>query len=381
MADNRQLGLLAVESTVTMERCVIKGTLPQTVDQKHGYGIFLRSIKTQPGKLTLTDSTISDSSSMGLFQLGGEATLKRVVIRKTGSARGNNAMPHGLSAGGGVDTEDGTIPAARLDVDTCLWEDNIFVGLLIGSGSDVVVSRSTVRSSRARSWISKVEQSAGGGIWVQEMVGPRKQEYKLNAKAQIRDSLVEQTEGPGLTVLFGGTMSVERSVIRDTGALKGLAVPAVLVQGSEDHPKEPSPVLSIKHSAVKSTPGVGVQLSGAKVYLERCMVESTRAPFGDGISVKKTDKRDAYLGLTSSLVKDSTRAGLILFGGAGKVCRSTLQKNKYAIVLEQGAKPVICEDNKYVDNERDVVFGLKLEPARLPDISGSLEVPLPKTGN
>ena len=380
IADNRQFGILALESTLTVERSVIRGTRPRTVDKKDGHGILLRAMQGQPGKLALTDSTISDNSSKGVFLLGGLATLKRVLIRKTGSARGNNPMPHGLSTAGGTET----IPMARLHLDTCLLEDNTFVGMMLGSGSDVVVSRSTIRSSRVRSWISSVENKYGGGIWVQEWTGPRKKEYKMAALAKILDSLFEKIEGPGLTVLFGGTASVERSLIRDTSALEGLAMPAVLVQSSETYPEEPAPVLSMKDSAVKNTPGVGVQVRGAKANLKRCVVEHTRAIYGayygDGISIEKTEQRNANLDLTSCLVKDSARAGLIFFGSTGKVCRSTFQNNKYAIDLEKGASPVICGDNRYVDNERDVVFGLGLKSAPVPWIPELPDVSLPKTG-
>ena len=268
-------------------------------------------------------------------------------------------------------------------MDTCLLEDNTPIGIMVGSGSDTVMSRSTIRHSRVRSWISNVEQNFAGGVWVQEVVGPLKKDYKEAATARILDSLMEKIAGPGLTVLFGGKASVERSLIRDTVPMEGLAMAAVLVQSSDEHPTEPAPELSLKDSAVKNTPGMGALVKGARARLERCVVELTRATlgaYGDGLSVEKNGEQSAHLDLLSCLVKDCARAGLIFHGAVGKVCGSTFQKNKYAIALEKGASPVICQDNRYVDNERDVAFGLGLAAVNVAWIPKSYDVPLPETG-
>ena len=372
IADNRPVGIIATESKLVLERSVIRDTRPGSKDRELGIGILSRRTNGRSGgTLVMKDCTLADNSALGLFAMGGDATLERVLIRGSGTHRIKDVIVSGLYAYGRGTGKKDTVGKLVLKLSNCLLEANTHSGLVAGNDTEVTLDRCTLRSTRRDPLETDINRNIGVGLWVQRMGDPS----GTSPKVKVKGSLFERTEGPGVMVLFGGQVTVERSLVRDTVPLKGLALPAVSAHSAERDDRT-LPVVTMRCSAIEGTPGVGFLLSGANAHLEQVAVRNTSGPDGDGISVADEKKYAAQIDLSCTLVEKSARAGLIFFGGKGKVCRSLFRKGTYAIVLQNGAAPVICDDNRYKNNQRQgVAFGQGLKPARVPRIPKLPELP------
>ena len=370
IADNRQAGIIATESTVLVERSVIRHTRSQTHHGYLGIGILSKATQRSPAaKLEMKDCTVADNASVGVLALGGVATLERVVIRDTGLASKPDNWTEGFLAVGA--NKKWAVPKLRLTLRSTLLEDNHGLGLNFRGGAVASVEECTVRSTRKPALVTKPETSIAGGIWVSE--GDPGEEAP---QVTLKECLVEKTEGFGLVVFKRGVVKTMRTVVRDTARLAGGAVPAVTIESGSKDPKPPDLVLTMKCSAVQNTPGVGVLVNGAKIQLVQCKIKDTTMPGGDGISIRRT-KHPAEASLECTMVENSTRAGLVFFGGKGKICQSIFRGGEYAVVLENGANPVICNDNWYENNTRNgVAFGRGLTPVKVPRIPDIKELNL-----
>lgn len=247
-------------------------------------------------------------------------------------------------------------------------EGGQYGGIWTDDGIAMTIYRSVVRDI---SIPPKSILEIGFGIWSMETLKMTKLGY--HSSVVVRESLVERIEGFGISTFRNGRMKVERSLVRDAlpvSAPGASSVGIAAVSVGED-PALSGVVLDVQDSAVEKMAGEGIHVEGGRATVSRTMVTDTRLPFGYGLSVNRPDKAPATeLLLTRALVQNSAQAGVVFHGGKGKVCRSVFGKNKYAVVLENGTAPVICEDNRYVENERNgVAFGQGLKPARVPEVS------------
>lgn len=170
-------------------------------------------------------------------------------------------------------------------------------------------------------------------------------------------------------VTCGGWAVLERSLIRDNTPARGAVAGGALAFFDKSCEQAlQSPTLNLKDSGILLASGAGVQIVDASATVDRCVVEDTREPFGDGISVAQRT-RNANLTLTRGYIISSSRAGILFSGGGGKVCSSVLRGGTFSIVLDEGAAPTICEDNVFQDNGRNgIAFGQGLKPAPVPRI-------------
>ena len=265
------------------------------------------------------------------------------------------------------------VPEVKLTVRSTLLEDNLGFGVKIKGKARATLERCTVRRTKKPVLVTLPEMAAAAAIWVADP-------YDLTGKTprlDIKDSLVEKTEGFGLVVHNHGVANLERAVIRETARLPGGVAPAIDISSAEKDPRPPDPVVSLKCSMVDRTPGVGIRARGARVQLEQSRINKTTEPGGDGISIHQ-DKHSAEASLHCSVVENSARAGLIFFGGKGKICSSVFRGGEFAVVLQAGANPVICDDNRYEENTRTgVSFGQALKPVKVLDVE-TIKDPEPK---
>ena len=359
IAENRQNGILSTESTLTVEQSVIRDTRAGSARKDFGMGILSRTImEHMGGKLTMRDSTLSGNAVMGVFAVGGVATLDRVVIRDTGAGHKSDNWAEGIFAVG--TGKEWAIPELKLTVRSTLLEKNYGFGVKIKGKAHATMQGCTVRWTRP-ALVTKPETSIAGAIWVEDHDDLTGKTPRLT----LKESLVERTEGFAMVVHAHGVVNMERTVIRDTAQFPSGPVPAISIASADSNPKPPDPTLTMKCSAVHNTTGVGLLVEGAKVQLTQSRIKDTTKSGGDGISVQQT-RRPAEVGLDCTLVEGSARAGLIFFGGRGKVCRSIFRDGEFAIVLEKGANPIICNDNRYEKNTRTgVAFGQGLKPVQI----------------
>ena len=372
IADNRPVGVIATESKVLLERSVIRDTRPGSKDRELGIGLLARGKNGRPwGTLAMKDCTVTDNASWGVYALGGDAALERVVIRGSGAHRVKDVAVGGLLTYGEGTGKKDTLRRLSLKLSNCVLENNTHSSLFAANDTELNVDQCSFRATRRDPLETDINLKIGVGLWAQRMGAPSGK----SPVVKVKGSLFERTEGPGVMVLFGGEVTMERSLVRDTVPLKTMALPAVSAHSGEMDDRT-LPVVTMRCCGIQGTPGVGLLLGGARAHLEQVAVKNTSGPAGDGISVADEKKYSAEIDLKCSLVENSTRAGMIFFGGKGSVCQSILRGGTYAIVLEEGAAPVICGDNLYESNQRGgVAFGQGLKPARVPKIPLAPKLP------
>jgi len=123
----------------------------------------------------------------------------------------------------------------------------------------------------------------------------------------------------------------------------------------------------LRHSLVVGNRSVGISLANSRATVERTVVQDTRpnanGVYDDGIcAIKKTT-----LDVRDTLVDRSARAGFLFENSGGSVHRSLSRGNVFAIDLEQGANPVVGDDNQFVDNQiNQITTGQGLEAPSIP---------------
>ena len=366
VARNRVVGVAAFDSTVQVERSVVRDTLPLRANNLYGFGFFVASLEPDSSsKLTLQDSLVADNAYMGIFFQRGDALIERVVVRDTGASPGNNTMAQAVYASAKKRKGDTGHHPSRVRIDHSLLVNNRYMGLVAYSGSDITFHRSTIRSTGP---LTTAPESQGRyGVWVQENAKYVKDGYRASLK--LTESLVEGSHAYGLVVACGGGAVLERSLFRDNSPAKGTVAGGVLAFFEKSCEQAlQSPTLVLKDSGIQRASGAGIQLENATASVDRCVVEDTLGPFGDGISVVR-GIRGATLTLTRGYVNRNRRAGVMFSGGGGKVCGSVLRGGTFAAVIDKGANPDFCEDNVFEDNKRNsIAFGKGLEPAPVPRI-------------
>lgn len=90
--------------------------------------------------------------------------------------------------------------------------------------------------------------------------------------------------------------------------------------------------------------------------------------YGDGIVTADVEPTDSPLETVDVVVENSEGAAMPFVGSAGSVSGCVIRDSVFAIVLEQGADPVIGDDNMFLNNEsNEVTRGAGLEPSPPPE--------------
>ncbi|MFZ5785819.1 MAG: right-handed parallel beta-helix repeat-containing protein, partial [Acidobacteriota bacterium] len=191
VAGNKNVGVLINNSTVTLERTIVRDTGAETSAGHWGMGV-----SGYPAQLTLRDCLVAGNRQTGVaIVLGGsQATLERTIIRDTGF----QAMENGdLSFG--VQTQLG----ATLAMSECIVARTRWVGVL-ALGSKATLSSCVVRDTEPRVTDGVL------GIGVGVMADP-----PATSTLAVSGCAIERSRGVGIGVL-DSSATVERTVVRGT---------------------------------------------------------------------------------------------------------------------------------------------------------------------
>ena len=114
---------------------------------------------------------------------------------------------------------------------------------------------------------------------------------------------------------------------------------------------------------------VGIILGSSKATVARTVVrdtlKDTNSEYGDGLAAIQK----ASLVIKDSLVERNARAGVLFSTSGGSVHNSLIRGNVFAIDLEEGASPIIGDNNQMVDNQiNHVTIGKGLKVPTLPSV-------------
>jgi hypothetical protein len=106
IADNHELGVFIGGAEASLERIVVRNTLPQLASQIGGRGINLQAncgggevvlCETAPSQATILASLVSDNHDTGIFVAASNATITGSVVRRTLAEPGTNTFGDGIA--------------------------------------------------------------------------------------------------------------------------------------------------------------------------------------------------------------------------------------------------------------------------------------------
>jgi len=270
ISGNRTAGISLYSAKALVERTVVRDTREQLANKEGGRGF---QVSIQPGKtlqpeLTLRDSVISGNLDSGLFLVSAKALVERTVVRDTRASMVDQANGVGIQAG----VQSTLSPPSELTVRQCLIKGNRYNGIRLAS-SKGVVERTVVRDTRPQLMDNR------GGSGIQAYIQPGQ---TRGATLTVKDSVVAGNRNFGVG-LFSSVGTIERTVIRDTqeeasSKLSGSGIVAQL-QDSASPPSQ----LTVRDSLLARNRYIGLILFGSKGVVERTVVRDTREQVSDRI--------------------------------------------------------------------------------------------------
>ncbi|MFZ5786244.1 MAG: right-handed parallel beta-helix repeat-containing protein, partial [Acidobacteriota bacterium] len=307
LAGNRTSGLdLSTPETATLERIVVRDTLPKGAGPNKGNAIGIALARNQ-GIGVLRDSLVIGSRGTGVWMGGATALIERSRIS-------NVLLNAETNFGNGVTVGTFQGSPATLEIESSLVEGCSNIGVAL-SGEDGLPSQLSVSNSTLAAVGHGFYLYEGSAIVERTVIGEGL--FALAADLSLRDAVFDRSHYLGI-MLLSSTATVERVQVRDTlatpdgfGQWDGLAVYVGL-------PDDPYPIrrsrLELRDSLVTGSEGSGLRLNYATVAIERCRISGTRraaGTLGDGLTARDFEGQPYELRVRDSLIEGSARAGLL----------------------------------------------------------------------
>jgi hypothetical protein len=346
---NEDFGVFVYGSQVSIERSVVRGTLPRG-DLLSGRGISVQNACTQTstdivcapttrGAAVVTGSVIEQNHDVGIGVSGSDAIIEASVVRANLprvldqlSGRGVGVQVPCIETTEGVACD--TAERGNVSMTSSLVAQNHETGFVV-AGSDAVIDGSVVRDTLPQA----SDQDLGRGIVVQPVCGETC-DPTTRATAAIARSLVARNHEFGVYV-SGSDAALDASAVRatlprafDQTRGRGLSIQALCeVESGAVLCTNPSggATMSVTGSLIEENHDYGIVAMGSDVTIDGSVVRDTQAQpadglFGDGIGILGVPVLGGRATLTRTLVEDSARAGIANFGA----------------LVELGATRVIC---------------------------------------
>jgi hypothetical protein len=197
VAENHELGVAVLGSSATLERTVVRDTLPDAVEQRRGVGVQAGRSSNQASTVTMRDSLVAGNRMMGIGVWGSHLTLERTVVRDTQSELATGDFGNGIYA------KQVDEPATLIMTD-CVVSRNRYVGVGFQD------SQATLKGSVVSHTLSQAADN-GGGWGISAIAG------LSSSTLTMEDCLVQDSRGAGVQ-LYASRGVIRRSTIRDNHA-------------------------------------------------------------------------------------------------------------------------------------------------------------------
>ncbi len=199
---SHDVGVFVAGSEATLEGVVVRDTLPQQSDQRHGRGIAIQADLNfgTPGSAVVTGSLVERSHDLGVFVSGSEVALEGLVVRDTVPQQNDQLGGRGINIQAAVTSG---APSSAV-VTGSLVERSHDLGLCV-SDSEARLEGLVVRTTLAR----LADGQFGDGLVVVSEHGP--------ARAVIAASWVTESARAGLAS-FGAEVTLGGSALNCNNA-------------------------------------------------------------------------------------------------------------------------------------------------------------------
>jgi hypothetical protein len=315
IANNRRQGVSLWGAEATLQRTVVRGTLPQLSNNMDGGGVIVGAMGSLKADLTLRDCLVSGNRSVGVQVADSKALLERTAVESTEAQAATKMYGLGVWA-----------VSADVTLKECLVADNRQFGISM-MGARVSVQRSVVKNTRSQ----LANSLFGFGVAAIAYGG-------VGSELTLTSSLVSNNRSIGVHI-EDSTATIERTVVRDTLSkdLDGSYGDGVqIVRGSLGPSK-----LTLKESLISNNRNAGVSVYGSSATLDRSIVQDTQPRSGDkqsvaGVEARSWQKLASNLTLSDSVVSSNQNAGVQICGSIAKLERSVIRDTKSSTSGELG---------------------------------------------
>jgi hypothetical protein len=314
--------------TATIERTLVRDGRPQASDQAGGDGITANGRPYWAGAPTVTirDCVVADNREAGIVVLDGHMALQRTVVRDT------RDVPTG-DMGFGVSAQRLAVESdPRLDMSDSLVARNHRMALLVGNGATVSVERSALQDTLPG--LAKVRIVESGVVAGPLDVGAA---GAVQAILTMRDTLVARNAGGGVT-LFAASSLLERVLVQDSwqatsGGVGIIAVARWSPTGKPEDMQSGTSTLVLRDARIARSHGAGLSLVGTSATLERLVVQDTEGEtdglFGNGLEAVRGDQRDpSTLVLRDAVIAGNRNVGVLLASVEATIERANVRDTR-----------------------------------------------------
>ncbi|MFC1482602.1 hypothetical protein ACFL51_02230, partial [Myxococcota bacterium] len=341
LQDNRDSGISLVNTGAELSSVVVSGTLPQQSDGMYGVGLMAVCGSTTGicGSLRLDHTLVRANQTAGIALVGTDAWLSSVVVQDTLPQQSTGTSGHGLMVG----CSPGLGPCSSLRLDHAQLRANHSCGIILsGSGSELssVVIQDTLPD----------QSDSTGGYGLQASCDPN---TGVCGSLLLSDSLIRRSEMIGMYV-HGVPTGLSGVAIKDTrqneeGFFAGEFGTGVFAMCYEDT-FDCGP-LDMTGCLVDSsfTAGVAVQAVSGSVQgsvVRDVLPCALDGAYGYGIQVEGIPGAPpTTFDVSNSVIEDAFLAGLLYYLAEGTVSGSQITGGQFTVVMNQGANPIIQDDN------------------------------------
>jgi hypothetical protein len=329
VANNIDLGIFGMGSSVTVESTVVRHTQPHPTtgkDDPAGEGIAVAPSADEPSTLLVQRSVVEGNTSAGIGAKGSTAKIEGTIVRDTKS------RPAGDQGAGILVAADATtLIASALTLTGSLVENNVTTGVAV-FGSTASIASTVVRLT--------AQGAPGTGAYGIAVVVDRSS--GAGGDLTLTGSLVEKNSQYGIGVI-GSKANIDSTVVRDgqPGGPLSAAGDGITVQ--DDSGSVLRGTLYVRRCVIERNSETGIYVLGSDATVEHTVVRATLArpddgTVGDGIGIESHAANVASLALSSSLLTANARAGVSVFGGQLSLERTLVTCDAFEIDIESWPK-------------------------------------------
>lgn len=315
VAENRQMGILVLGSTLTADGVAVMDTEPRA-DGGLGRGIsvFWEEITTTPSSATIRQVVLARNREVGLMVGASDVSIERTTVRDTlpevstgqgGRGIGIEGSPNGLVRSTGAIRES-------------LIERAGGVGMF-AAAADAIVESTIVRGGA----------EAPGGSAPGRGVEARHLSSAAPTTLTIRGDVIEGNADIG--ILLGGVHAeIDETLVRGTrpNLTSGWFGRGIQIQDFDGRVS----TATVRRTRVEESYDLGVGIMDASVTIEATTIAATHprasnGSFGDGLVVESFEGSRSEAIVRDSRIERSARAGVANFGGRIVVGQAVLECN------------------------------------------------------
>ena len=302
-------GIVGTSGAIVIDRTVVRNIEPNLDDGFRGYGVAMQALPVGGSTLEITGSLVEAARESGIFAVGTESLIERVVVRDMQGLTGvvHPSLPTDFGGRGiASQFEPGAGIPASMTIRGSVIERTEEVALGV-FGSDLVVEGTLVAHTRP------IAEAFGRGVVVQTHLVSG-----VPSHATLRDSVIADSVEVG--VFITGSSVVAEGVLVDGVAETAIGINGIGCSVNHDTVFQQPADLTVTDVAIRNSVTAGLSTAGATVSFVHSLVDRVSAApyqggtYGDGLVATNHLGTTPHMVVHDSRVATVDRGGVVSFG-------------------------------------------------------------------